>query len=78
MGKLKIMEECFLCRRSFQFGPNLYEGRYIGAWGISVCLGCSRSPWDEVPPVYTQRVREHLQAKGIPYELNASGWIKWP
>lgn len=74
----KIMVECFLCRREFQFGPNRYEGRHVGEWGISVCSHCSRSPWDEVPPGYTQRVVEYLDAKGIPYKRNAQGWVSWP
>ncbi len=69
---------CFLCGRSFECGPHLYKGRHIDTWNISVCQGCHSSPFGEVPPIYTSKVRRHLDERGIQYRRNSQGWIEWP
>src|SRR5262245_55324488 len=38
----KIIYDCFLCGLSFQFGPNIYDGKRIVDWDIMVCDGCFR------------------------------------
>lgn len=72
------MVDCFLCGSAFEFGPNLYKGRHIGQWGISVCQGCGGSPWGEVPPIYTTKIVEYLQANGIAFQRNPDGFVIWP
>jgi hypothetical protein len=74
----KIMVDCFLCEREFQFGPHVYDGEPIPAWGINVCRTCRDSNWDGLVPALHPRLIEHLKAQGIEIDLNEKGWINWP
>lgn len=74
----KFMYDCFLCRRPFQFGPHVYNGRPIRQWDIIACDICISSNWDGLVPDQHPRLIERLKAKGIPIELNAKGWLPIP
>jgi hypothetical protein len=74
----KILYECILCHRPFQFGPHVYNGRHIAAWGVQICDGCIKSNWDGIMPDRHPDLIEHLQAKGIPITLNPRGWLNIP
>lgn len=74
----KILYDCFLCRRPFQFGPHVYKGKPIPEWEIEICDTCLRSNWDGLVPGAHPRLIEHFKAKGITPKLNASGWIVIP
>lgn len=42
---------CILCDLPFEFEtrPGVYDGPYIGSWGVEICSRCLRSNWDGVP-----------------------------
>jgi hypothetical protein len=72
------METCFLCRDEFQFGPHVYGGKWIRAWGTSVCGGCVSGSHDGMVPRTVPHLLDHLKARAIEPQYNASGWISWP
>jgi len=74
----KILYDCFLCERPFQFGPHLYNGRHIAAWNVQICDNCTKWNWDGLVPERHSRLIEHLRANGIPINLNANGWLDIP
>jgi hypothetical protein len=70
------MVKCEVCTSSFQFGPHLYDGKHIPAYGISVCSGCYAGNWDGWAPQFEEAVTVHLRAKGLPIpKRNAKGWL---
>ena len=69
---------CFLCNRPFQFGPNAFEGRHIGSWGIQICEKCIRANWDGIMLQEHPQLITHLDAKGIPFKLNPMGFLDIP
>ena len=48
-----FMTPCFLCKRAFQFGPHIYNGRRIPRWDIMICHPSERGNWDGVVPRWT-------------------------
>jgi hypothetical protein len=74
----KTMIECFLCKRPFQFGEHIYDGRRVHAWDVMICNGCDKRNWDGVVPSARPHLVPFLQSKGIPVKLNAKGWIDIP
>jgi hypothetical protein len=74
----KILYDCLLCRRPFQFGPHVYNGRHIAAWDAQICDRCVNSNWDGVVPETHPELVAHLKARSIPVRLNAKGWINIP
>jgi hypothetical protein len=73
-----VMRKCFLCTRSFQHGPGAY-GKYIPQWDIEVCDGCyDRNRRDGIVLEWHPRLVEHLNTKGIKFQLNDRGWLDWP
>jgi hypothetical protein len=73
--EFRIMETCAMCGSSFQFGPHIYDGKFIAAYQISVCRSCFESNWDGWAPHYEARLEAHLKAKGIPLpNRNAEGF----
>jgi hypothetical protein len=72
----KIMQTCGLCGASFQFGPHVYDGKYITRYQLAVCHGCWRSNHDGWSPSLEAKFIAHLKAKGVPLpERNAKGWF---
>lgn len=78
MNDHKIIYDCFLCRRPFQFGPGLYAGKPIKPWDIMVCDSCSRGNHDGIVPATYPHLIEHLKSRGIAIAINSKGWIDWP
>jgi hypothetical protein len=74
----KIIYDCFLCSFPFQFGPHVYDGKFIPGWDVMVCDGCYRGNWDGIVPSTRPHVVPYLQSKGIEVRYNAKGWIDWP
>jgi hypothetical protein len=74
----KTFYDCFLCKRPFQFGPHVYKGRHIAAWGIQLCEVCLRSNWDGIVLEGHPQLEQHLKDKGIPIRLNGRGWLDIP
>lgn len=74
----KFFEECFLCRRNFQFGPHVYDGKPVKSWNIMVCNRCLRANWDGIVIEGHPRLAAHLEGLGIKIERNAKGWVNWP
>ncbi len=71
-------ETCFLCGSSFQFGPHLYDGKWIRDWRIIVCMRCRSANWDGIVPTTYPQLAAHFKAAGIQPVINAKGWISWP
>jgi hypothetical protein len=79
MSDAPTTTKCFLCRWSFPYGPNVYGGRPIPKWGgIMVCNRCRGRNSDGIVPGRFPHLERHLEAKGIPVELNGKGYIDWP
>ena len=71
----KITKQCDLCRGEFQYGPGLYEGRWIAKYKLLVCKTCWASNWDGWSPAHEPAFLSHLAKHGI--ELpprNADGY----
>ena len=77
-GGYKHMVECFMCESDFQFGPGIYDGRGIGAWGISVCRGCYNTNDDGIVLEIHPKLLAHLKERGVDIKLNRKGWLDWP
>jgi hypothetical protein len=73
-----VTYDCFLCGRPFKYGPNVYDGRVIPQWEITVCRTCYNSNRDGLVPQSHPRLIRHLEARGTPIKLNEKGWIDWP
>lgn len=76
--QFRATTDCFLCKRVFQVGPHRYEGRRVPAWDIMICDICRSSNWDGVVPTVHPDLIDHLQARGIDYQLNRKGWLDIP
>jgi len=74
----KIIYDCFLCHLPFQFGPHVYNGKYIAPWDMMVCDACYRGNWDGIVPQVRPHLVPYLQSKGVEIRYNANGWIDWP
>jgi hypothetical protein len=73
-----IFKICFLCEKSFWFGPHAYNGKYIDQWDITVCSQCYASNHDGIVIEQHPRLIEHLTAQKIAVHLNEKGWLDWP
>jgi hypothetical protein len=72
------MEKCFLCKRMFHFGNHVYAGRHIHRWDMMVCEPCHEGNCEGIVPEEHSDLVPHLEARGIPVNLNAKGWIDFP
>jgi hypothetical protein len=70
--------QCFLCKKTFEFGPQRSEGRRIHDWGIMVCHSCRTANWDGIPPLSYPHLVDLLRTRGIEITLNRFGRISWP
>ena len=78
MTEYREMTDCFLCKSAFQFGPHRYEGCRVPAWDIMICNICRSANWDGVVPGSFPHLIEHLEKRGIDYQLNDKGWFSIP
>src|SRR5215475_12131988 len=69
---------CFLCKRPFQFGEHIYNGRRIPAWDIMIFDRCDAGNHDGVMPDRHPDLEPHLKSRGIAIPWNAKGWIDLP
>jgi hypothetical protein len=75
---IKFMQPCFLCSRSFQYGPHRYEGRAINSWDIVICDTCDKSNWDGLVTEQHPRLMKHLAERGVTVKMNPRGWLSLP
>ena len=76
MAEPKVLYTCDACGSQYQFGPHIYDGKHIDAYGINVCSGCYQGNWDGWAPHFEEAVTRHLRAKGLPIPpRNAKGWL---
>jgi len=78
MADTPIMYECFLCKRPFQFGPRIYNGRRIPQWDMMVCDRCYTGNWDGIVHEKHRDLIFPLKSRGMEMKLNAKGRIDWP
>ena len=72
----RIMYRCFICRNQFQMGPQIYEGKYIKTYDISVCNVCYDSNWDGWAPQSEEVLIKHLSDNALPIpERNEKGLL---
>lgn len=62
----KFMATCQMCGGTFQFGPNIYNGKFISAYKMMVCKTCFESNWDGWGPLFESRLISHLTDNAIP------------
>jgi hypothetical protein len=61
----------------FKFGPHVYEGRPVQAWGKEmICNRCKDSNWDGIVP--TPALLSKFEEKGLKVDYNAKGFIIIP
>ncbi|WP_298775509.1 hypothetical protein [uncultured Shewanella sp.] len=77
MPNEKFMYNCFLCHDSFQYGPELYDGKKISLYGgIMVCMDCYNANWDGWNRDHEKKLISHLNEKGLPIpERNEKGLL---
>lgn len=75
-----MIVKCYLCQNDKQCGDHVYEGRGVPARVIWICRTCRKVNHDGVDPSHHhgERLVKFLEENGIPYELNADGWIDIP
>ena len=72
----KVMLPCYICDQQFQFGPHVYDGKFIPTYELTVCRTCYSANHDGWAPHYEQKILKHLEEKGICVpERNKSGWL---
>jgi hypothetical protein len=72
------MVECFLCKQSFRFGPQVYDGRPVRPRGIMICRTCNDTGSSGLVPGAYPRLVPYLRSKGLKISLNAKGRIDLP
>ena len=76
MSDEKFMTNCELCGRSFQFGPQVYDGKVIPRYQLTVCMSCWKGNWDGWNPRHEALLIAHSKAEGLPIpERNEKGWL---
>ncbi len=76
MVEPKFMQTCEVCGESFQFGPHVYDGRYIATYRLRACNTCYRGNWDAWAPQFEDAVTQHLRAAGDALPARSSkGWL---
>jgi hypothetical protein len=78
MADATLFYECFLCKRSFQFGRYIYEGNYIAEWGLNVCHKCRADSWNGIDPATYPHAESVLKYRSVPFRLNSKGRIEIP
>ncbi len=76
MERQKMVLDCGVCRRAFQFGPGRYDGKYIALYELTVCKTCWDGNWDGWSPEAEIVIQKHLEVKGLEVPLrNEKGWL---
>lgn len=76
MAEFKKMLHCDLCGSEYQFGPHIYNGKYIARYKLAVCMPCYEGNWDGWAPHYEENILKHLKSKELPIpERNSNGWL---
>ncbi len=76
MSEVKVMYTCEVCGGRFQFGPHVYDGRYITTYRLRVCDVCYRGNWDGWALQFEDAVTQHLRAAGASLPTrNAKGLL---
>jgi hypothetical protein len=78
MEEFRVLNPCFICEQPFQFGPHVYDGRYVRQWDVMVCNRCESANWGGLIPESHPRLLAHLGRFGIKLELNSKNWIDVP
>jgi hypothetical protein len=72
----KVIYRCEVCGQEFQYGPYVYNGKFIPAYQIMVCSGCYASNWDGWAPQFEAAVKRKLTEEGLPIPArNPKGWL---
>ena len=74
----KILYECFICERRFQFGRYVYEGNFVAEWGLNVCHACRANSWNGIDLNKYPHVEHILKFRSVPFKLNARGLLAIP
>lgn len=76
------MIKCFCCENEFQFGPDVYFGRFLTGYEIAVCGLCYAANSGGWEPFYGVKIMMHLQRTGValPLQRSPTGMLprEWP
>lgn len=72
------MLRCLVCDGEFQYGPSIYNGRFIAQWDAAICDTCIKFNWDGIVPAVRPHVIEYLKERKILFSLNSRGWLDIP
>lgn len=71
-----IFYRCEVCGQEFQYGPHVYNGKFIPTYQIMVCSGCYAGNWDGWAPQFEAAVTRKLTEEGLPIPArNPKGWL---
>src|SRR5262245_1879568 len=66
----KTMYRCFVCDQMFRFGPHVYDGGPVQAWGKEmICRRCDA--WDGIVP--TPQLESKFREKGHQGRIKRKG-----
>ena len=72
----KVIYRCEVCGQQFQYGPHVYNGKFIATYQIMVCSGCYTGNWDGWAPQFEAAVTRKLTEQGLPIPArNPKGWL---
>lgn len=65
MSSQPILMKCPTCGFEFQFGPHRYDGKYLRAYQLTVCMSCYRANHDGWAPHLEPSIAAVLTARGL-------------
>ncbi len=76
MRLVLVKEKCFLCGREFDFGPHVYDGKFLSSYKISLCMNCYNSNYDGYAANNGNKIIKHLTSMNLDVpELNSKGLL---
>ncbi len=65
MNRVATVATCPACGNYFLMGPQVYDGKYIPRYKISVCMNCYDSNLAGWTPHIEKNITKHLASNGI-------------
>ena len=74
MGTKFMMLTCPSCGSEFRYGPQVYEGKHIPRYQVTVCMICYEGNWDGWANI--DWLMKHLKSMNLPIpKPNSKGWL---
>lgn len=76
MSSEHYKKKCQVCSREFDYGPHVYQGRYLPRYQMVACNSCLRAHHDGWGLEAEKCILQHLNQSGIDVpERNAVGLL---